>query len=294
MSLAELREAGHNAAVEAKRATWSTRFQAIVPHQPLIDIENAHLWIADGPYILRHISWQVMPGEHWALLGPNGSGKTTLLSLAGAQRHPSKGRVTILGETLGHTSMWDLRERIGAVDPNQKILDWLAIVEVVMTGLTNTVWPQPGRDTPDARKRATELIELVGCAHLSDRTITTCSQGERQRVRIARALMADPPLLLLDEPATGLDFPAREALMAAMSSLAKTHPDLGSVVVSHHLEELPASTTHAALLREGEFVAAGPIDATLTSENVTECFGFPIEVHRIGDRWAARSSMASW
>lgn len=163
-----------------------------------------------------------------------------------------------------------------------------------MTGLTNTVWPQTGRDTPEVRARASELIELVGCAHLGDRTITTCSQGERQRVRIARALMADPPLLLLDEPATGLDFPAREALMAAMSSLATTHPLLGSVVVSHHLEELPASTTHAAMLREGEFVAAGPIEATLTGENVTECFGFPIDVHRIGDRWAARSSAASW
>ena len=139
-----------------------------VPDQPLIDIDLADLWIADGPHILREISWQVMPGEHWALIGPNGSGKTTLLSLAGAQRHPSKGRVTILGETLGQTSLWDLRERIGSVDPNQKILDWLTIEEIVMTGQTNTVWPQHGRDTPEAHARANALVALVGCSHLAE------------------------------------------------------------------------------------------------------------------------------
>ncbi len=261
---------------------------------PLIELEHAHVWIADGPHILKDISWRVMPGEHWALLGPNGSGKTTLLSLAGAQRHPSKGRVTVLGETLGRTSLWDLRARIGAVEPNQKILDWLTTEEIVLTGLTNTVWPQPGRDTPADRSRARELIELVGCSHLLERTITTCSQGERQRVRIARALMADPPLLLLDEPATGLDLPAREALLTAMAALAKSHPELASVTVSHHLEELPPTTTHAALLSEGSFVYAGPAHETLTSERVTACFGFPIDVQESGNRWTARAVAAHW
>ncbi|MGD9714621.1 MAG: ABC transporter ATP-binding protein, partial [Thermomicrobiales bacterium] len=233
-------------------------------------------------------------GEHWALLGPNGSGKTTLLSLAGAQRFPSKGRVRVLGQTLGETNLWDLRERIGAVDANQKVLDWLTVLEIVMTGQTNTVWPQQGRDSPEARIRASQLVDLVGCTHLAERTFTTCSQGERQRIRIARALMSDPPLLLLDEPSTGLDFPAREALMDALSSLAQSHSGIGSVIVSHHLEELPTSTTHAALLREGAFVAAGPIDQVLTSANVTECYGFPIDVQRWGSRWTARSAAASW
>lgn len=263
-------------------------------HQPLIDIEAAHVWIADGPTILRDICWKVMPGEHWALLGPNGSGKTTLLSLAGAHRHPSQGTVTVLGEVLGRTSLWDLRTKIGAVDPSQKILDWLTIEEIVMTGQTNTIWPQHGLDSPEARKRAVELIRMVGCESLLGRTITTCSQGERQRVRIARALMADPPLLLLDEPATGLDLPAREALMAAMSRLARSHRDLGSVMVSHHLEELPPSTTHAALLKEGQFVAAGPVHETLSSQLVSHCFGFPIHVHHEAHRWSARAKEASW
>lgn len=262
--------------------------------EPLIDIDAAHVWIADGPLILRGVSWRVMPGEHWALLGPNGSGKTTLLSLAGGHRHPSKGRVTVLGQQLGQTSLWDLRARIGSVDPNLKILDWLTIEEIVMTGQTNTVWPQRGADTPQARQRAIDLIALVGCENLLGRTITTCSQGERQRIRIARALMADPPLLLLDEPATGLDLPAREALTAAMAALAASHPHLGSIMVSHHLEELPPSTTHAALLREGAFTAAGCVHEVLTSERVTDCFGFPIFVTEEGNRWSARAAAASW
>jgi iron complex transport system ATP-binding protein len=264
-----------------------------LPAVPVIAMREVHVWIPDGMQILAGINWTVQPGEHWALLGPNGSGKTTLLSLAGAQRHPSSGSVTVLGETLGRTSMGDLRERIGAIDPNQKILDWLSIEEVVLTGLTGTVWPQPGRATDADRFRALELLDLVGCLTLRQREITTCSQGERQRVRIARALMADPPLLLLDEPATGLDLPAREALLAAMSSLAESHSRLASVFVSHHLEELPVSTTHAALLREGRFVTAGPVRETLTSENVSHCFGFPIDVGEHGNRWTARAS-ASW
>ncbi|CAN5800487.1 hypothetical protein BH24CHL4_BH24CHL4_12750 [soil metagenome] len=261
--------------------------------QPVIQMQDVHVWLPHGMTILAGINWTVATGQHWALLGPNGSGKTTLLSLAGAHRHPSSGTVTVLGEQLGKTSMWDLRERVGAVDPAQKILDWLPIEEVVLTGLTGTVWPQPGRATEADRLRAAALLELVGCAGLTEREITTCSQGERQRVRIARALMADPPLLLLDEPATGLDLPAREALLGAMESMASSHPEIASVFVSHHLEELPPSTTHVVLLRAGSFVAAGPIHETLNSNLVSRCFGFPITVVEEGNRWMARAS-ANW
>lgn len=263
------------------------------PSAPVLQMQDASVWLPEGMTILSGIDWTVNPGEHWALLGPNGSGKTTLLSMAGASRHPSSGTVTVLGEQLGRTSMWDLRERIGAVDPNQKMLDWLPVEEIVLTGLTGTIWPQPGRVNDADRLRALELLDLVGCVGMVGRDITTCSQGEKQRVRIARALMADPPLLLLDEPATGLDLPAREALLAAMAQLARSHPGLASVFVSHHLEELPPTTTHVMLLRDGQISACGAAMETLTSELVSACFGFPTAVTFAGGRWSARAD-ANW
>lgn len=226
-------------------------------HDPVLEMDQVHVWVPDGTKILRDITWMVRPGEHWALLGPNGSGKSTLLSIAGAARHPSQGCVAVLGGRFGHVSMWDLRERIGVVDPAQKLLDWLSAEDVVLTGHTGTVQPRWECYGDAERARARELLALLGCASLADREIGACSQGERQRVRIARALMPDPPLLLLDEPATGLDLPAREALIAALSALGAAKSALATVLVSHHLEELPATTTHALLLREGAVVANG-------------------------------------
>lgn len=261
--------------------------------RPVVAMEAVAVWLPNKTRIVSDINWTVCPGDHWALLGPNGSGKSTLLSLAGAERHPSSGAVSVLDEWLGRTSLWDLRERIGSVDPSQKILEWLPVEDVVMTGKTGTVWPLPDRLTPEDRERALELLALVGCANLAGREITTCSQGERQRVRIARALMADPSLLLLDEPATGLDLPAREALLSALAAMAAARPDLATILVSHHLEELPPSTTHAFLLREGECVAQGPARETLTTELVTACFGFPVSVTFAENRWSARAA-ADW
>jgi iron complex transport system ATP-binding protein len=248
------------------------------------------LWVPEGKKLLRDIWWTVRPGEHWALLGPNGSGKSTLLSLAGAVRHPSAGTVTVLGGRLGKVSLWDLRERIGVVDPALKILDWMTVEDVVLTGATGTIQPRWECYGDRERARARELLALLGCLEFADREIKTCSQGERQRVRIARALMPNPPLLLLDEPATGLDLPAREALLAALSSLAVAHPDLATVLVSHHLEELPATTTHALLLRQGAAVAIGPVNDTLTSAHVSDCFGFDVRVQREDGRWMARTA----
>jgi iron complex transport system ATP-binding protein len=262
-------------------------------HEPVLAIENAKVWVADGTSILRGVSWSIRPGEHWALLGPNGSGKSTLLSLASAVRHPSEGSVTVLGGRLGKVSLWELRERIGVVDPTLKLLDWLTVEEVVLTGVTGTIWPLPDRIGERERARARDLLDLLGCAGLAGREITTCSQGERQRVRIARALMAEPPLLLLDEPATGLDLPAREALLAALAALAAARRDLATILVSHHLEELPSTTTHALLLRDGTVVAAGPASETLTTTNVSAAFGFPVAVHYDRGRWSARA-IANW
>jgi len=201
--------------------------------------------------------------------------------------------VQVLGNQLSQVAVWDLREQIGAIDPAHKLLDWLTVEEVVLTGVTGTVWPLPDRIGHQERQRARDLLEILGCSHLLGRQISTCSQGERQRVRIARALMTEPPLLLLDEPATGLDLPAREALLASLASLAAAKPNLTTVLDSHHLEELPPTTTHALLLREGAVVAAGPARAILTSEHVSACFGVPVVVSYECGRWAARAN-PSW
>ncbi len=251
------------------------------------------VWTAGGVEILREVSWRVEAGEHWALLGPNGAGKSTLLAMAGAVRHPSAGRVTVLGGRLGRVDMPALRRRIGVVDPSLRLLEWLTVEEVALTGATGTVRPLWDRYGQEERARARAVLTLVGCEDLVDREIARCSQGERQRVRIARALMPAPPLLLLDEPATGLDLPAREALLEALGSLAAARPELATVVVTHHLEELPSSTTHGLLLRRGEVVAAGQAVDVLKDEPVSGCFGFPVTVGRGGGRWWARAA-AGW
>ena len=260
--------------------------------EALIEMDRVSVWLPEGKRILADIDWTVRAGEQWALLGPNGSGKSTLLSLAAAERHPSQGNVTVLGEKMGQTSVWALRERIGHVEPNQQILDWLTAEEVVLTGVTGTVWPMHDRIEPGHRQRAKELLDLVGCIGYAERGIKTLSQGERQRVRLARALIADPELLLLDEPATGLDLPAREALLEAIAALTTARPELATVFVSHHFEELPATTTHAMLLRGGRIEAIGKADDVLTSTNATSCFGFPVSVYTHEHRWFARAEPA--
>jgi iron complex transport system ATP-binding protein len=247
------------------------------------------IWTPQGVDILRDIDWTVRPGERWALIGPNGSGKSTLLSLAGALRHPSRGRVSVLGKTLGRVDMPALRTHIGYVDAGGTVIDWLTAEEVVLTGIGATLRPLWWTYSNNDRARAREMLALLGCADLAEREISTCSQGERGRVRIARALIAQPRLLLLDEPAVGLDLAAREALIAALDRLSEEQPELTSVLVTHHLEEIPPSTTHALLLREGRVVAAGLIDDVLTSVNLSASFGLPVECRFDGERWAARA-----
>ncbi len=251
------------------------------------------VWTPQGALILREIDWSVLPGERWVLIGPNGSGKSTLLSLAGALRHPSRGRVSVLGGTLGRVDMPMLRGRIGFVDSGGAMLDWLTAEDVVLTGIGSTLRPLWWTYSGEDRARARELLALLGCADLADREISTCSQGERGRIRIARALIADPQLLLLDEPAVGLDLAAREALIAALDRLSEERLDLTSVLVTHHLEEVPSSSTHAILLREGQTLAAGPIRTTLTSANLSACFGLTVDCRHDGQRWSARAP-ANW
>jgi iron complex transport system ATP-binding protein len=260
---------------------------------PVLVLDDVSLWIPDGLRLLQHIDWVVLPGQQWALLGPNGSGKSTLISVAGAQRFPSRGVVDVLGHRLGTIGLWDLREQIGHISPSQTIHDWQSVEDVVLTGATSTAWVLHDRITEDDHQRARDYLDLVGALDLATREFATLSQGEKQRVRIARALMADPRLLLLDEPATGLDLPSREALLAALATMADRKPDLATVFVSHHLEELPPSITHAMLLRAGSIVAAGPARDVLTTEHVSAAFGYPIEVAYHGGRWSARGA-ANW
>ncbi len=258
-----------------------------------IEFAAVSIWTPQGAQILRNIDWCVLPGERWVLIGPNGSGKSTLLSLAGAVRHPSRGWVSVLGGTLGRVDMPALRRSIGFVDSGGTTLDWLTAEEVVLTGIGSTLRPLWWTYSSADRARSRELLALLGCADLADREMSTCSQGERGRIRIARALIADPQLLLLDEPAVGLDLAAREALIAALDRLSEEKPELTSVLVTHHLEEIPPSSTHAILLRDGDVLALGPIQTTLSSANLSACFGLQVECRHDGQRWSARAP-ADW
>lgn len=248
----------------------------------------------DERWLLRDIDLAVRAGEHWALLGPNGAGKTTLLRLLGAHEHPTVGTVEVLGARLGRIDVRDLRREVGWLDPAFPAPVSLTVREVVLTGATGTQVPVLRRSVRATEvHRAAGLEELVGVAHLRERRVGTLSAGERGRTLLARALVPAPRLLLLDEPSTGLDLGARETLLAALESLAAQTPALATVLVTHHLEELPRSTTHAALLRDGRLVAAGPAADVLVDGAVGAAFGLPVLVRRQGGRWSAALSRVS-
>ena len=258
-----------------------------------VSLQDVCVWTSERKVLIEDVTWTVRPGERWVVIGPNGAGKTTLMSVVGGDRFPSSGEAMVLGERFGKTDMRALRARIGRVDPNQRMLDWVNAEEAVLTGLKNQVWPKWDEWTPDDHTRARELLDLVGCADFAEQEIKLLSQGERQRIRIARALIADPALMLLDEPTTGLDFPGREALLATIDDLTATHPDLPMVIVSHHLEELPSSITHVMLMKDARVLGQGLAAEMLTSDWISACFGFPIEVQAFNGRWSARAA-AGW
>jgi iron complex transport system ATP-binding protein len=249
-----------------------------------VDFVRAHR------FLLHNVSLTVRQGEHWVLIGPNGAGKTTLLRLLGAHEHPTAGEVRVLGGTLGKVDMRQLRTAIGHVDPRHPLQWPLSVREVVLTGATNTVGlQQRWKPTPVQVRQADELIEVLGMSALREARWTTLSSGERGRALIARSLMPEPALLLLDEPATGLDLAAREQLLTGLDTLRAGHPGLASVLVTHHLEEIPASTTHAVLLRGGEVFAQGPVADVVTSELVSGCFDHRVRIAHDDGRWTARA-----
>ncbi|GAA4245724.1 ABC transporter ATP-binding protein [Dactylosporangium darangshiense] len=244
----------------------------------------------EGKQILHGVDFTVSAGEHWVMLGPNGAGKSTVLSFCGAVTHPTTGTVHVLGRQLGRVELQALRRSIGHVNPRHPLRSPLTVREVVLTGITGTVeTPARWRPTPSQFSRTEELIDLMGLKGMADERWPTLSQGERGRTLIARALASDIQLLLLDEPSTGLDVAAREQLLDTLDLLHTTHPGLASVLVTHHLEELPSQTTHALLLAEGRVVAAGPTHAVLTSENVSAAFQYSIRVEHHDGRWSARA-----
>ncbi|MEU7595757.1 ATP-binding cassette domain-containing protein [Streptomyces sp. NPDC039022] len=247
--------------------------------------------LTTGQVILDSVDWTVRTGEHWALLGANGAGKTTVLRLVGALMFPTTGTVEVLGHRLGTVDVRELRTAIGLVSSAQKVPQDAAGHTVVLTGATGTVQPLWGKYDDTTRERAHELLAELECKDLADRPYGVCSGGQRARLLIARALMADPSLLLLDEPFNALDLPSREDLIDTMHRLAEGRPGLSTVTVTHHLEELSPAIGHALLLREGRVQAQGPVADVLTGERMTACFGRPVEVTRHDGRWLARSGL---
>ncbi|MGY5031362.1 ABC transporter ATP-binding protein [Streptomyces sp. 900116325] len=256
---------------------------------PVIRAHGVRL-VRDGNVLLDSVSLTVRSGEHWALLGANGAGKSTLLGLLGAVTHPTHGSVEVLGRTIGRVDLRELRTLLGHVNPRHPLRSPLSVREVVLTGLTNSVEPVPRWSaSTEQREQADRLLKMLGMQGKAGSRWPSLSQGERGRTLIARALMPQPRLLLLDEPATGLDLAAREQLLDALDTLRQEHPELATVLVTHHLEELPASTTHAMLLRAGRCVASGPADEVLTTDQVSDCFGHPVRIARTDGRWTARA-----
>jgi len=241
--------------------------------------------------IIRGVSFTVRAGERWAMLGPNGAGKSTLLGFCGAVTHPTSGTVRVLGQQLGRVELQALRRAIGHVNPRHPLRSPLTVRDIVLTGLTGTI-ETPPRWQPTAAEdeRAAALIASLGLHAKAGSRWNVLSQGERGRVLIARALVCEPPLILLDEPSTGLDIAAREQLLESIDLLTETHPEVASVLVTHHLEELPSSTTHALLLAEGKVVAAGTAADAITSEHVSAAFSHPIDVRFDDGRWQARAA----
>jgi iron complex transport system ATP-binding protein len=243
-----------------------------------------------GPAMLvRDVSWTVELDERWVVLGPNGAGKTTVMQIASGQMHPTAGVVHILGERLGAVDVFELRPRIGITSAAiaNRIPGGERVGDVVISAAYSVIgrWREQYDDLDEARAR--ELLGHFGVEHLADRPFGTLSEGERKRVQIARALMTDPELLLLDEPAAGLDLGSREDLVTRLADLAADPAAPAIVLVTHHVEEIPPGFTHGLLLRGGEVVAAGLLGDVMTADNLSATFGLPLWLQGANGRYFA-------
>ncbi len=245
--------------------------------------------VRDGRHLLRGVDWTVEAGERWVVLGRNGSGKSSLMRIASLYLHPSEGTVDVLGQRLGRTDVRRLRTRIGLASAGMADLlrPDLTAADVVVTAKNAALEPWWHRYDDTDRDRARACLAEVGVEGFATRSFGSLSSGERQRVLLARTLMTDPGLLLLDEPTAGLDLAGREVLVDGLATLA-ARPDAAPIVlVTHHVEEIPDGFTHALLLDDGVVVAAGPLGEVLTAEALSSCFGMPLELERRHDRWWA-------
>jgi iron complex transport system ATP-binding protein len=244
-----------------------------------------------GRSIVEALDWAIGRGERWVVVGPNGAGKTTLLAVASTYLWPTVGTVEVLGERIGRVDARVLRRRIGYVSASLagQIDDDLTVLDVVVAARDAALAPWWATFGEDDRARARTCLERMGCLELAARTFGTLSSGERQRVQIARTLMTEPELLLLDEPAAGLDLAARETLVGRLERLAAEPAPKAIVLVTHHLEEIPPGFGHALVVAEGRLVAAGPLEEVLTGPILSSAYGLPLVVGRAGGRFTARA-----
>jgi iron complex transport system ATP-binding protein len=245
----------------------------------------------EGVPVLRGIDWRVQAGERWVILGPNGSGKTTLLQVAGARLWPTAGTVEILGARLGTVDVRTLRPRVALVSGavTRQLRPDLAARDVVVSGRHGALETWWNRYTDADWAKADELLDLGGVRQIGDRPSGVISEGERQQVLLARALMGDPELLLLDEPFAGLDLGARERLLVRLTAVAANHGSPPIVLVTHHCEEIPPGFTHAGLVSDGQLIAKGPLAEVVTSAHVSACFGLAVTVGCTDGRWWSRA-----
>ena len=256
----------------------------------VVDLAGVSI-VRGGATLLDDVSWTVDESDRWVVLGPNGAGKTTLLQVLAAQIHPTTGVAGLLDEVLGTVDVFELRPRIGLtsaalaerIPRSERVHDVVVSASYAVVGR----W----RESYDAldHDRADELLASLRIGGLADRTFGTLSEGERKRVQIARALMTDPELLLLDEPAAGLDLSGRESLVSTLSALASDPYAPASVLVTHHVEEIPTGITHVLMLKQGRVTAAGPVEETLTAANLGTTFDLELELTQQGGRWSARA-----
>jgi len=258
------------------------------PATPLLSVRGLSVWRGDR-HLLHDVSWEVMPGQRWVVLGANGSGKTTLVRVATWWDRPSAGDLTRRGHTLGHADVRTVRTDVGFVSVAfaDKVRPQITAHDVVVSarhGALETWWHHY---TEADHARADEALADTGVAHFGGRTFGSLSSGERQRVLLARALMADAPLIVLDEPSAGLDLGGREDLLGRLDALAADPAGPAQVLITHHTEEIPPNFTHVLLIRDGRVTAAGPIDDILTAEALGDTFGLALNLERRDGRFTA-------